>query len=361
MAENIIVDIKGKVGKFQLDINFQTASGVTALFGESGSGKSTTLQMIAGLLKPDSGIIKFGGKVLFNAETGANLKPAQRKIGYVFQEPGLFPHLNVERNLTYSKWAVRRKSKFEFDAIVEMLAIDSLLQRFPERLSGGEKQRVAIGRALLSSPEILLLDEPFSALDEARKAEIFPFLETVRDELSLPMIYVSHSTREVIRLADHVVVLKNGQVETSGSVEQVFASADFADIGLLTGTVDAYDAQYGLDLIDVEGQRIYLARANAPVGKKIRISINPNEVILARNVPEKISAQNCLAGTIKSISPIDGGTFLVVLAIGKQQLKATITDKARVQMELQEGTDCFAILKTVALSKNGFFALKTSE
>ncbi|MFK5977978.1 MAG: molybdenum ABC transporter ATP-binding protein [Rhizobiaceae bacterium] len=356
MTENIVVDIKGKVGKFQLNINFQTATGVTALYGESGSGKSSTLQMIAGLLKPDTGTIRFNRKILFDAKAGKNLKPAQRNIGYVFQESGLFPHLNVEHNLTFSKWAVRRNPRFEFDEIVKMLAIENLLKRFPERLSGGEKQRVAIGRALLSSPEILLLDEPFSALDEGRKAEIFPFLETVRDELGLPMIYVSHSTREVIRLADHVVVLKDGRVETYGSVEQVFASTGFTDIGVLTGTIDDYDAQYGLDLIDVEGQRMYLARANAPVGKKIRISINPNEVILARSVPEKISAQNCLAGTVKSISPVDGGAYLVVLAIGKQHLKAIITDKARVQMDLQEGIDCFAILKTVALSKNGFFA-----
>ena len=356
MAEEIVVDIQGKAGKFPLDITFQTKGGVTALFGESGSGKSSTLQMIAGLLKPDAGIIKFGEEVLFDKKKGINLKPDQRKIGYVFQESGLFPHLNVQRNLTYAQWAGRRISKFEFSDIIEMLAIKPLLERFPEGLSGGEKQRVAIGRALLSSPEILLLDEPFSALDEARKAEIFPFLETVRDQLGLPMIYVSHSTREVIRLADNVVVLKDGMVEAAGSVEQVFSQPGFSDIGLLTGKVEAYDARYGLDLIDVEGQRVFLAGANAPVGKKIRISIHPNEVILARSVPKQISAQNCLAGTVRSISSVNGGTFLVVLAIGQQQLKAYITDKARVEMELQEGTDCFAILKTVALSKNGFFA-----
>jgi molybdate transport system ATP-binding protein len=213
------VRIRHQLGKTLIDVNFHTSSRLTALFGKSGSGKSSIINMIAGLNKPAQGRIVFGGQVLFDSELRINIPTHKRRIGYVFQEGLLFPHLNVEQNLDYGR-------KFNGPArattnVISLLGLEALLKRKPINLSGGEKQRVAIGRALMSNPSLLLMDEPLASLDEARKAEILPYIETLRDEIKLPTVYISHSVDEVARLAGDVVHIDSGKIVAQGLPQSI--------------------------------------------------------------------------------------------------------------------------------------------
>lgn len=217
------INIRRKLGDLDLKVDFSTsAGGVTAIFGHSGSGKTSLINMIAGLTKPDHGRIVLYGKVVFDSEARINLPPERRQIGYVFQEGRLFPHMTVKSNLLYgTRPALRSESRIALDEIVELLGVGHLLNRRPHHLSGGEKQRVAIGRSLLMNPDLLLMDEPLAALDDMRKLEILPFIERVRDEIATPIVYVTHSMKEIRRLANMVLVMKEGKLVVSGSVEQV--------------------------------------------------------------------------------------------------------------------------------------------
>lgn len=199
----LIVEAKQRLGAFSLDAAFTSERGVTALFGRSGSGKTSMIRIIAGLARPDEGRVVLDGEVLTETATGILVAKHRRRFGYVFQEARLFPHLSIRANLSYGRWFAARPAHSEsFDHIVDLLGIETLLERSPSKLSGGEKQRVAIGRALLSSPRLLLMDEPLAALDDARKAEILPYLQRLRDETDIPIVYVSHSIAEVAQLAN---------------------------------------------------------------------------------------------------------------------------------------------------------------
>lgn len=222
----LAVDVQKRLGDFSLAAKFETEHGVTALFGPSGSGKTSVINMIAGLLKPDKGRIAIDGEALFDSNAGVNRPPHRRGIGYVFQEGRLFPHMKVRSNLDYGRWmsGIKRDSS-TFDRVVDLLGIAHLLDRRPGALSGGERQRVAIGRALLMQPRLLLLDEPLASLDAARKAEIFPYLQRLRDEAYVPMIYVSHSPGEIRRIANSVVHLDGGRVSAIGGHE-ILKAAD---------------------------------------------------------------------------------------------------------------------------------------
>lgn len=203
---SVSIDISHHQGDFRLNAAFEAGPGVTTLFGHSGSGKTTLINAIAGLLTPDKGRITVNGRILYDQNAKVNIPAHKRRVGYVFQDARLFPHMTVRKNLTYGQRFNRRTAQPHND-VVAMLGIGPLLDRYPGALSGGEKQRVAIGRALLSAPEILLLDEPLAALDETRKEEILPYLERLRDHARLPILYVSHSVAEVARLANTMVVL----------------------------------------------------------------------------------------------------------------------------------------------------------
>lgn len=219
------VDIEWHAGEFSLAARLEVDGGVTALFGESGAGKTSLVNAIAGLIVPDSGRMAFDGEVLFDSAAKVQVPPEKRRFGYVFQEGRLFPHLSVRRNLLFSGWfgshGANGPDHAMFDHVVELLGLSGLLERRPAMLSGGEKQRVAIGRALLMRPRLLLLDEPLASLDAARKQEILAYLQRLRDELSIPMIYVSHAMEEVRQLASHVVVLEAGRVQAAVPVEQL--------------------------------------------------------------------------------------------------------------------------------------------
>ena len=227
----LAVEIEKRLGDFALGARFESAGGITAVFGPSGAGKTTLVNAIAGLIAPDRGRIAIDGTVLFDSERRINLPPHRREIGYIFQEGRLFPHFSVSRNLDYG----RRMRGLPEDAkqlerIVSLLDIGHLLERRPGKLSGGERQRVAIGRALLARPRLLLLDEPLASLDAARKREILPYLERMRDEFGVPMVYVSHQAAELRRIATAVVRLEAGRVAAAGGLE-LLDSAD-ADAAL---------------------------------------------------------------------------------------------------------------------------------
>ncbi len=222
------LDVKKKIGDLALDVSFESAGPVTGLFGPSGAGKTTLVQIVAGLVRPDSGRVALGDVVLFDGARGIDIPAQRRRIGYVFQEGRLFPHLSVRGNLDYGRWMTAiRRDEAEFDRVVAMLDIGPLLERRPGRLSGGERQRVAIGRALMMKPRLLLLDEPLASLDPARKSEIMPYLIRLRDEAAIPMVYVSHYAREMKRIANVVVRLDNGRVATIGGPE-ILTRADEA-------------------------------------------------------------------------------------------------------------------------------------
>jgi molybdate transport system ATP-binding protein len=348
------VDIRHRQGAFSLDVSFASERGVTALFGRSGSGKTSVLRIVGGLVAPEKGRVVLDGEVLIDTEAGVAVPAHRRRFGYVFQEPRLFPHLSVRQNLSYGRWfAGRGTGRDSMDRVLDMLGIGNLLERWPGNLSGGEKQRVAIGRALLSAPRMLLMDEPLSALDEARKAEILPYLERLRDELDVPILYVSHSVSEVARLADRVVVLADGRVEASGGASDILGGA-FEATGreagsVLSGRVVSIDASAGLATIGFAGTELVVPRGGLETGRLLRVHIPAREVLLATQRPEGISALNVLEGRILSIIPAGNGAADIELACGEERIQARITALSVSRLQLLPGLCVHAIIKTVAL------------
>lgn len=338
------VRIRHALPDFTLDVAFE-ASGVTALFGRSGAGKTTVVNAVAGLVRPDDCDIALDGRVLANARTW--LPPHRRNIGYVFQDARLFPHMTVRANLRYA----RRDAPFA--RIVEMLGIGHLLGRRPATLSGGERQRVAIGRALMAAPDLLFMDEPLSALDEARRAEILPYLERLCAEGGLPILYVSHSVAEVARLASTVVLMDRGRVTGIGApsallADPLHAAALGRDAGaMLEGRVTAL-ATDGLAQVETQGGTLHLD-TRAEVGTRLRIRIHAQDVMIARTRPEALSALNILSAKVADITP-EGHQALVGLDCNGARILARITLRSVAALGLDAGAPCHAILKTVAIA-----------
>ncbi|HSG57041.1 MAG TPA: molybdenum ABC transporter ATP-binding protein [Paracoccaceae bacterium] len=339
---------------FDLDVAFEAPRGVTVLFGPSGSGKTTVINAVAGLLRPDLGRIVSDDLVLVDTQARRNLPPHKRRIGYIFQEGRLFPHLTVRQNLLYGRWFAPRDARGEsLGRVEELLGLDHLLERRPGALSGGEKQRVAIGRALLAAPKLILADEPLAALDETRKAEILPYFERLRDEVAVPILYVSHASAEVARLATTVVALRAGKVAAVGPPGQVLG--DVAAVGargassILTARVVAHHAD-GLTELAAGEVPLWLPRIEAAPGRVVRVRIAAQDVILAREVPRGLSALNILSGTIAEIRPGQGPGVMVTLNIGTQRLSARITRRSAQAMGLAAGQICHAVLKSVAVA-----------
>ena len=356
----ISVDAALKLGDFNLDIAFENDDGITALFGRSGSGKSTTINLIAGLARPDRGRIVLDGRILVDTAMGVYVPSYRRRAGLVFQDSQLFPHLSVRQNLLFGRWFVPNAERtIAFEPVVETLNIGALLARKPARLSGGEKQRVALGRALLASPKILLMDEPLASLDQERKLEILPLIERLRDEFRIPIVYVSHSVEEVGRLASRVVVLDAGRVVAVGGVEEVLGAglsaagiSRFARSSVIAGKLTSIDEAYGLTEIAHPAGTIWLVGRAGPIGGEARVVIKSTDITLAKTRVEGMSVRTTLSGKVAGIDSDDGPIAGVSIALdGHGRLYALATRKAIDELGLALGDRVFALVKTVALDE----------
>jgi molybdate transport system ATP-binding protein len=357
----IEVDVSSRVGDLDVQAQFTTDAHVTALFGRSGAGKSTLVNMIAGLLRPQRGRIAIDGRVLFDSAEGIDIPVHQRRVGYVFQEGRLFPHLSVKHNLTYGG-AGEAEGGPSFSRIVGLLGLDHLLHRRPGDLSGGEKQRVAIGRALLAAPRVLLMDEPLAALDAQRKSEILDYVERLRDETRLPIVYVSHAVDEVLRIADAVVLLASGKVVAVGPVEEVMGRPDLGSAGeifqggaIIDCRAIAHDPEYALTTLEFDGGTLSVAGASVRIGEAVRVRIRARDVSLALERPRDISVQNVLPAAITEIGTARDGVVRVGLRIGGTTLRARVTRRAAEQLHLAAGVPVYALIKAVSLDRHGVF------
>ena len=340
----------------QIDAAFDVPSaGITVLFGPSGSGKSTIINAAAGLLRPDSCRIEVDGTILSDTRAGIWLPPERRRIGLVFQDSRLFPHMSVDTNL---RFGMRRTAPgaIQFDEVVELLGVGRLLDRRPHTLSGGERQRVAIGRALLAQPNLLLMDEPLAGLDAARKAEILPYLTRLKTALKLPVLYVTHALDEAMQLAHAMVLVDAGRVVGYGGVSDMAARADLPlarrdDAGaLLICRVVENDTGRALTRLDGAGAAFWVPLLDMPVGASCRIRVPAKEVILAARPPEAISLHNILPGTVRRITE-DQVRRSVVVEIGLPNggLLSRVTPDAVMRLGLSSGSPVLALIKSTSI------------
>ncbi|HHW35514.1 MAG TPA: molybdenum ABC transporter ATP-binding protein [Paracoccus solventivorans] len=349
---SVSISLRHRLSDFSMDLAFEAPSGVTVLFGPSGSGKSTVLNAVAGLLRPQTGRIAVGGTVLTDTAQRLFVPPHRRRLGVIFQDGRLFPHLSVQQNLRYGRWfAPASARRTRETAVVEMLGIGALLDRAPATLSGGERQRVAIGRALLAEPRLILADEPLSALDDDRKGEILPYLERLRDEWGVPMLYVSHSPAEVARIATTVVMLDAGRITRIGPAAEVLADPATAGPGREAGAV--IEAQVirhhedGVTELAAGGLPLFLPTIGAAPGARLRLRIAAPDVMLARGRPTEISALNILPGTVESLTE-QGGQVLVRLSTPAGPVLSRITRRSAAQLGVAPGEALTAVVKSVS-------------
>jgi molybdate transport system ATP-binding protein len=343
---------------FRLDVDLALpASGITVLFGPSGSGKTSVLRCVAGLEHAPEGQVRVAGECWQDTDRGVFLPTHQRPLGYVFQEASLFDHLDVTGNLRYGLRRVRcEQAEATLQAAIELLGIGHLLKRRTDALSGGERQRVAIARALATSPRVLLLDEPMAALDQARRQDILPWLERLRDELKLPMLYVTHSVNELARLADHLVVLDQGRVRSQGPLATVLASLDALvllgdEAGVvISGQVLARDAAWHLQSVGFDEHVLWLASTDAPLQQTVRLRILARDVSLCTQPPRSTSIQNQLPGVVDALGPGNHpGETLVRVRCASKLLLARITSRAVQELGLVPGMPVWAQVKSVAI------------
>lgn len=351
------VQLSHRMAGFTLEVGFTAPKGVTVLFGSSGAGKTTVVNAIAGLLQPDQGRIISSGVTLLDTKARVNLPTHRRRIGYVFQDARLFPHLSVRQNLLYGRW-FNRTSVQDFDQIVTMLGIDALLSRRPAALSGGEKSRVALGRALLSQPRLLLLDEPLAALDAPRKAEILPYLERLRDETNIPILYITHAMAEVTRLATTLIHIEKGRVIAAGPLGEVMSTPQSAagmglrEAGAVVQAVITRHEADGLTALKTAAGPLWLPSLPQPVGQSLRLKILAQDVMLSRTRPEAISALNILACHVESLHPVDETAVLVRLRLGQSEdwLLARLTQRSVKTLGIAPHQPLFAVIKAVAVA-----------
>ena len=355
------VKIKGAIDQFEIDATFMTEAGtLTALSGRSGAGKTTIINMIAGLVKPRDGRIAIDSDVLFDSAHAIDQPPNKRGVGYIFQDNLLFPHLTVKGNLCYGQNLTPTADRYlDFDEMVELLGLKHLLSRRPSSLSGGEKKRVAVGRALLANPRALLMDEPLAGLDMARKDEILPFIEQIRQQVRLPIVYVSHDIDDVLRLSDQIALIDKGRTVLVGPAETV---ANHAEARLLlgqnnpstivSGTVISHDTTFGLTSLETQAGLIRVPGLKLPPGSPLRLRLNARNISIALSKPQDISVLNVLPGVIESIEKIDTSTVDVKIRLATQlTIDARITTLAHQNLNLAIGTSVFALIKSVAVDR----------
>ncbi|HEX6440891.1 MAG TPA: molybdenum ABC transporter ATP-binding protein [Stellaceae bacterium] len=350
------VRVEHRLGDFALDAAFDSEAGLTALFGRSGAGKTSLVNAIAGLIRPERARIVLDDAVLTDTERRVFVPVRHRRIGYVFQEGRLFPHLTVRQNLLYGRWFARGPSRpGEVKHVVELLGIGDLLGRRPANLSGGEKQRVAIGRALLAHPRLLVMDEPLASLDEARKAEILPYIERLRDDTRIPIVYVSHQVAEVARLATTLVVLSEGRVAAAGPAAAIMGRIDLfpltgrAEAGaILTTRVAEHDLRFGLTTLRAAAGELRVPYTDLRLGEPLRVRIRARDVMIALEPPQGLSALNVLPGTVAEIGHADGPIVQIRLDCAGEALVARLTRRSVETLGLEPGRPVYAVIKSIA-------------
>ena len=340
--------------RFSLDVDLDLpGSGVTALFGQSGCGKTTLLRCMAGLER-GAGRLDVNGEAW---QDDSRFVPThQRPLGYVFQDARLFAHLDVARNLDYGRRRTASADSLRRDPIVDLLGLGPLLDRMPARLSGGEQQRVAIARALLTSPRLLLMDEPLASLDHARKQEFLPWLERLRDELDIPLIYVSHAPDEVARLADHIVVMEAGRAVAQGPLAETLARIDLPiklgeDAGaVFAASVAERDAEWHLARVEFDGGELWVRDSGVPVGREVRVRVLARDVSIANSRHDDVSIMNLLPATVVAHAAEDHPSqVLVQLRVGNTLLLGRLTRRSAQRLDLVPGREVWVQIKAVAL------------
>ncbi len=364
------VRLRRALGAFALDLAFEAPTpGVVALLGRSGSGKSTAVNLLAGLLAADSGRIELDGEVLLDTDAGIAVPAERRRIGYVFQDGRLFPHLDVLANLRYGERRARsgasagQSAPIGIDEIVALLDLAPLLARGTQRLSGGERQRVALGRALLAQPRLLLLDEPLAALDAARREEVLPYLASLRDRLAIPMVYVTHQFEEALHLATHLVLLEHGKAIAAGALGPMSLRPELRGLvgaeqvgAVFDGTAASCDAANGMIQVEFGSGHLRLHAPGVARGARVRLQLLARDVILATQAPVGLSVRNQLAGTIVTITPDDAGADLVAVDVGGPQVLARITQLATRELGLRAGAPVLVLIKAASMRGHSYAA-----
>lgn len=353
------IDVTKQLGRFRLAAAFDAGDArLTALFGRSGCGKSSILAAIAGLLCPDSGFVEVAGERLFDSAAGIDVPVEARRIGIVFQDDRLFPHLTVRDNLRYGLKRAPRARPIAFDDVTGLLGLADLLDRRPARLSGGEKQRVSIGRALLSQPRILLMDEPLASLDAPRKGEILYYVERLRDELGIPIVYVSHEIEEIVRLADRMVVISDGRAIASGTVPEIMTRLDLKPMtgrfeagAVLDTVVVAQDLAYGIARLAFDGGELQAVGVDALPGERVRVRIRARDVSLATEAPRAVSVRNVLHGRIVEVGALTGAEVDLRIAVGSTVLLARVTRMSFEELALALDAPVYAMVKSIAIDR----------
>ncbi|HSR71426.1 MAG TPA: molybdenum ABC transporter ATP-binding protein [Kiloniellales bacterium] len=354
------IAVEKRLGEFIINANIACqVTGIVALFGRSGAGKTSLINMLAGLLRPDRGRIAVNGETLFESAAGIDVAPEKRRLGYVFQEGRLFPHLSVRANLLYGyRHVPPGERQVHEEQVVGLLGLEPLLARRPRDLSGGEKQRVALGRALLANPRLLLMDEPLASLDQERKEEVLPFIERLRDELAIPIVYVTHAMAEIVRLADTLVLLTDGRVAAVGSLDELTSRLDLRPLtgrydagAVLSATVVGQDAAYGLTALDFGGERLLVPQLDLPPGSDLHLRIRARDVALARKPPEESSILNVLPCRVTDIGSEPGPQVDLRLEARGGALWARITRRSLAELGLRVGDPVYALVKAVAIDR----------
>jgi molybdate transport system ATP-binding protein len=360
----LTVAVAKQLGAFALNVRFELPTpGVAVLFGRSGCGKTTVVNIIAGLLRPDAARVVLEGAVLHDTQQAIDVPSERRRIGYVFQDARLFPHLSVAANLRYAEKRAAGTPFVDMGRVTALLNLESLMNRRTHQLSGGERQRVAIGRALLTQPRLLLLDEPLAGVDEARRAELLPYLETLRDQLAIPMVYVTHDFSEVLRLATHLVLMDAGAVAAQGAVGAMSLDPRLRAIigpdqvgAIIEGEVLSTDPSSRLTRVRVGGGELRVHAGSPAAGTVLRVQLLARDIIVASQLPRHLSVRNNLAGVVTGIQEDDFESDLVRIDIGGAEILARITKAATRELSLYPGMNAWALVKSVSLRGHAFTA-----
>ncbi|OTA21535.1 ABC transporter related [Xenorhabdus beddingii] len=350
------LDFEQRLGELHMQVETALPTeSITAIFGLSGAGKTSLINVIAGLTQPQTGRIVLNGRTLVDTEHNICLPAEKRRVGYVFQDARLFPHYRVKGNLQY---AMAPEMRAQFDTIIALLGIEHLLSRFPITLSGGEKQRVAIGRALLTAPEILLMDEPLASLDLPRKRELLPYLEKLSEDVKIPILYVSHSLDEILRLADNVIVMDKGKIRATGTLEEVWSNSALRPwlqkenlSSILKVSVMEHHQRYQMTAVAAADKALWLPKIDAAPGTDLRIRIDASDISLVLEPPKASSIRNTLQVKVIEIFE-DGGQVDVKLALNEHDLWAKITLWAKEELNLRVGQWLYAQIKSVSLNRH---------